>query len=50
MFEKGLVAFIVCFLLFAYSVIFRKWENLYVALPGMFASALSMAYTLFGGR
>lgn len=47
--SKELVAFIVFFLIFAYSVIGRAWNGIYVALPGMFLSAVAMAYRLLGG-
>ncbi len=44
--ERGLIGFIICFLVFVYSVIFRKWENLYFALPGMFVSALVIVMSI----
>jgi len=41
------LGFIASFLVFIYCVMFRKWGGLYVALPGMFASALAIAIYIF---
>jgi len=46
---KQFTGFVICFLIFVYSVIERKWNGLYVALPGMIISTIAMAYTFFGG-
>lgn len=47
--EKAIAGFILSFLVFVFSVMLQKWEGLYISLPGMFISAVTIAYTFLGG-
>lgn len=48
--EKGLIAFIVFFLVFVYGAMFNKWKTVFISIPGMFISVVVIAYYSLGGQ